>query len=86
MPFYFQTPSVTEGPSGQERLFQFYKLTRGVTVYRVGSNFSTVRYPSQDFLETVDEYWLGGHTYTVDNTTAASLSAAGFGDYLTEIV
>lgn len=86
MSYLFVTPTVWEGPSYGPRLFAFYEFKRGVTVYRVGSQFGEIRFPSQDFLETVDEYWMGGHTHEVSNSTAADLTAAGYGDYLTEIV
>lgn len=86
MSYRFVTPTVYEGPANGPRLFQFYEFKRGITVYRTGSTFGEVRFPSQDFLETVDEYWMGGHTHEVSNATAADLTAAGYGDYLTEIV
>jgi hypothetical protein len=86
MPYLFTTPTVEEGPAGGHRLFHFYTLDRGVTVVRTGTSYQMVRFPSQDLLEEVDEYWLGGSTTEVDDNTAAGLDAAGFGDYLTEIV
>lgn len=87
MPYTFVTPTVSEGPAGQdERLWMFYKLDRGITVLRYGSEFVQVRFPTTDVLDEADEYWLGGTTSTVSNATAALLSAAGYDDYLTEIV
>lgn len=86
MPYLFTTPTVDEGPAGGHRLFEFYTLPRGVTVYRVGTEFGEVRYPTQDFLNEVDEYWLGGSVSEVDDDTAALLEDAGYGDYLTEII
>lgn len=86
MSYLFVTPTVNEAPANGPRLFEFYEFRRGVTVVRVGSSFKNVRFPSQDYLETVDEYWMGGHTHEVSDATAADLTAAGYGDYLTEIV
>jgi hypothetical protein len=88
MPYTFVTPTVPEGPAGggNVRLWDFYTLDRGVTVIRVGTKFSQVRFPTQDLLAEVDEYWLGGTTNTVSDSTAADLIAAGFSDYITEIV
>lgn len=86
MPYLFTTPTVEEGPAGGSRLFEFYTLDQGVTVIRTGTTYRSVRFPSQDLLEQVDEYWLGGSTYEVDDATAAGLTTAGYGDYLTEIV
>lgn len=87
MPYTFVTPTVPEGPAGgRHRLWDFYTLDRGVTVIRQGTKFSSVRFPTQTLLASVDEYWLGGTTHTVSDSTAADLTAAGYGDYLTEIV
>lgn len=86
MPYLFETPTIDEGPAGGARLFEFYTLPRGITVVKVGSKFLNVRYPTQDYLKSVDEYWIGGGTHTVSDATAAELIAAGYSDYLTEIV
>jgi hypothetical protein len=86
MSYSFVTPTVQEGPAGGHRLFDFYTLDRGVTVVKQGTKYTQVRYPSQDLLEAVDAYWLGGTTNVVSDEEAASLTAAGYGDYLTEIV
>ncbi len=86
MPYIFETPTVQEGPAGGHRLFEFYTLDRGVTVVRTGTNYQMVRFPSQDLLEQVDEYWSGGSTHEVSDEAAAGLTTAGYGDYLTEIV
>jgi len=86
MPYTFVTPTVPEGPAGGHRLFDFYTLDRGVTVIKQGTTYTRVRYPSQLLLEAVDAYWLGGTTNVVSNEEAASLTAAGYGDYLTEII
>lgn len=86
MPYMFKTPHVLEGPIGGHRLFEFYERKQGVTVVQIAGKFSEVRFPSQDLLNYVDRYWLGGSTYEVDDATASQLSAAGYSDYLTEIV
>lgn len=86
MPYVFKPPTVKEGPAGGHRLFEFYTLDEGVTVYRVGDDFYETRYPSQDTLAEADEFWLGGHEYTVDDRTADMLTDAGYQDNLTLIV
>lgn len=86
MPYTFVTPTVPEGPAGGHRLFDFYTLDRGVTVIKLNGKYQQVRYPSQQVLDSVDAYWLGGTTNVVSDDEAASLTAAGYGDYLTEIV
>jgi len=87
MPYLFKTPTVLEGPIGENhRLWQFYKLDRGVTVIKANNGYAQVRFPTQDLLDSVEAYYLGGHEYEVSNTEAASLTAAGYGSYLTEII
>jgi len=80
MPNYiFTTPVVEEGPSGGHRLFYFFKLNRALTVIRVGDEYEADRWYSQDELEAVDEYWLGGHEHEVTEATKAGLIAGGIG-------
>jgi hypothetical protein len=87
MPYLFKTPTVLEGPIGENhRLWQFYKLDRGVTVIKANNGYAQVRFPTQDLLDSVEAYYLGGHEYEVSNDEAASLTAAGYGSYLTEII
>lgn len=86
MAYTFRPPHVIEAGSGGHRLFQFSGLNKGVTVVQSGSKFYETQFPSQDLLDIADKYWLGGHIYTVDNATAADLTAAGYGSNLTEIV
>lgn len=86
MPYVFKTPTVSEGPIGDHRLFMFYEQDRGVTVARYGDDFYEMRYPSEDDLQEADEYWVGGYEHVVTDATASMLSDAGYDDYLTEIV
>jgi len=75
--YIFTTPYVEEGPSGQHRLFYFFKLRQGLTVYRVGSTYRTGRFFTQDQLDSFDEYWLGGHEHSVTEATKNGLIASG---------
>lgn len=77
--YKFTTPAVAEGPSGGHRLFYFFKIDRGLTVVRTGSSFKTGRWFSQDQLDTVDEYWLGGHEASVSEATKAALIGGNIG-------
>lgn len=77
--YIFTTPYVEEGPTGQHRLFYFFKLRQGLTVIRNGSTFATGRWFSEDVLNEVDEYWLGGHQSSVSEATKAALIAGGIG-------
>lgn len=85
MPYNFVTPSVKEGMQTNDPLFRYYSLQEGITVVYDNDEFYETRYPSMDDLVNVSAYWLGGHVYVVDDSMAARLTAAGYGDYLTEI-
>lgn len=60
-------------------------VPRGVSLLVTGSSVVENQYPSQDDLANCDYYFLGGHTYTVSDTQAATLTAAGYGSYLTPV-
>ena len=77
--YIFSTPYVEEGPTGQHRLFYFYKLRQGLTVIQNNGVFKTGRWFSQDQLESYDNYWIGGHAHVVDEATKAALIAGGIG-------
>lgn len=85
MPYTFTTPTVDEGPIGNERLFQFFTKAKGVTVARYGEDILEFRYPSEDELAEADDVWIGGHSYTVSDASADVLIAAGYGNYLVRI-
>ena len=77
--YIFETPTVDEGFEGVQRLFTFYKLTRGISIIRVSGTYRQVRYPYDGDLDTYQEVYLGGSKYTVDDTTKAALIAGGVG-------
>ena len=60
-------------------------IGRGVSLLITGSTVTENRTPSQDDLAAADQYFLGGHEYTVDQDTADILIAAGSSEYLTVI-
>jgi hypothetical protein len=77
--YIFETPTVDEGFEGVQRLFTFYKLTRGISIIRVNGTYRQVRYPYDGDLDTYQEVYLGGSKYTVDEATKAALIAGGVG-------
>ena len=80
MPNYiFTTPVVEEGPSGQHRLFYFFKLNRGLTIARYGATYEIGRWFNHDELQEADEYWLGGHEHEVTQATKDALIAEDIG-------
>jgi hypothetical protein len=77
--YIFETPTVDEGFEGVQRLFTFYKLTRGISIIKVNGTYRQVRYPYDGDLDTYQEVYLGGSKYTVDDATKAALIAGGVG-------
>jgi hypothetical protein len=76
----FKTPTIEEGPAGTHRLFQFYKLDRGLTiVLKPTGGYAQIRYPEDEALETYPVVYRGGYEYVVDDGTKAALIAGGVG-------
>ena len=61
-------------------------IARGVTFIVNGSTVTTTLYPYQDDLFNADWYVLGGHNQVITDAQAAVLIAAGYGDYVTQVV
>lgn len=77
--YKFTTPVVEEGPSGEHRLFYFFKLNRGLSVAKVNGSYITVRWPSEDVISSYEEFYLGGHEHSVSEATKAALIASSLG-------
>lgn len=78
MAYVFHTPTVSEGPLAEGRLFSRYRLVRGITVLKHGSTYTEVRYPSSEEVAEADIAYMGGYSYPVDATEKAALEAAGY--------
>lgn len=78
MAYLFVPPTVDYGPAGGNWLFYRYKLSHGVTVYKVGNTYYEEEYPSQDDLDTATAIYLGGHEYNVTEAEKDDLEAAGY--------
>ena len=85
MPYIFKTPVVEEGPIGSHRLWQFYRLERGITVFRIDGNYYETQSVSQEEMDMADVVYLGGHEYEVSDEEADNLIDAGYEEFLTEI-
>ena len=83
--YQFHTPSYELKPVNGGRLLSRYRMNVGVSVVKYGATYETVYTPSIDTWNTADEVYLGGRVYEVSNEEAALLTAAGFGQYLTEV-
>lgn len=78
MAYRFTTPTVSEGPAAEGRLFSRFRLVRGVTVLKVDGQYYEIRYPSSEEVAAADVAYMGGYSYTVDATEKAALEAAGY--------
>lgn len=86
MPYLFVGPTEKIFPVGQHRLFEFFeRFDSGICLYRLNGVWYEDTFPAQDTLDLADIVYLGGHEYVVDNSTAAELTAAGYGEFLTEL-
>jgi hypothetical protein len=78
MAYLFKTPTVSEGPLGEGRLFSRYRLVKGVSVLKMDGEYFEVRYASEEEVKAADKFYLGGITYEVDAEEKADLEAAGY--------
>ena len=77
--YIFEPPIVREGPAGGHRLFEFYKLNRGISIVRDAGVYMQVRYLTDEDLRSYQEVYLGGNKHEVDATTRAAFIAGGVG-------
>ena len=77
----FLPPTVDEGLQGVQRLFQFYKLTRGISIVLNPSTgtYQQIRNPLDESLPSYPQVYRGGYEYTVDDATREALINANVG-------
>jgi hypothetical protein len=78
MAYRFTTPTISEGPAGEGRLFERFRLVRGITVLKIDGQYYELRYPSSEEVEAAEEAYMGGYSYEVTIGEKASLEAAGY--------
>lgn len=78
MAYRFTTPTISEGPAGEGRLFSRYRLVRGITVLKVDGLYYETRFPSSEEVEAAEVAYIGGYSYEVDATEKAALESAGY--------
>ena len=78
MAYRFTTPTVSEGPAGEGRLFGRYRLVRGITILKVDGEYYEVRFPSSEEVDAADEAYIGGYSYEVSLGEKTALEAAGY--------
>jgi hypothetical protein len=75
--YIFTPPTVEEGPtSTNHRLFQFFRLKRGISIGKKDGSYFQNRYPAQDDIDTYSEFYHGGHEHSVSEATKTALIAA----------
>ena len=60
MAYRFTTPTVSEGPAGEGRLFGRYRLVRGITVLKIDGVYYELRYPSSEEVASAQAAYIGG--------------------------
>jgi hypothetical protein len=78
MAYRFRTPTVSEGPAGEGRLFSRFRLVRGITVLKIQGEYYEMRYPSSEEVQEAEIAYIGGYTYEVSAGEKAALEAAGY--------
>jgi hypothetical protein len=75
----FFPPTVEYGPAALDYLFYRYKLTRGISVLKIGNLYKLFDTPSTDQIDASSEYYAGGHEYEVSDATKTALLNANIG-------
>lgn len=83
MAYYFNPPTISEGPAGGGRLFIRYRLNRGITVMRTQGVWSEIRFPTEDQTRAAEWVFLGGHKHPITEVQRTELIAAGYGANIT---
>jgi hypothetical protein len=78
MAFRFTTPTISEGPAADGRLFSRYRLTRGVSVLKIDGEYYELRSPSSEEIAEAEAAYIGGYSYEVSAGEKAALEAAGY--------
>lgn len=78
MAYRFTTPTISEGPAGEGRLFERFRLVRGITVLKIDGEYYEVRHPSSEEVQEAEVAYIGGYSYEVSPGEKAALEAAGY--------
>jgi hypothetical protein len=78
MAYRFTTPTISEGPAGEGRLFSRYRLTRGISVLKIDGVYYELRYPSAEEVASAQAAYIGGYSYEVSEGEKIQLEAAGY--------
>ena len=78
MAYKFTTPTISEGPAGEGRLFSRFRLVRGITVLKVDGQYYQTRFPSSEEVTAAEVAYIGGYSYIVSIGEKVALEAAGY--------
>jgi hypothetical protein len=78
MAYRFTTPTISEGPAGEGRLFSRYRLTRGISVLKIDGVYYELRYPSAEEVASAQAAYIGGYSYEVNEGEKIQLEEAGY--------
>jgi hypothetical protein len=82
MAYTFRPPTVSRRVDATDFLWSRVSYQEGQTVLKMtDGSYRTVAVVDPD-LAGVAVTYLGGHVHTIDDTEAAALTAAGYGEYL----
>ena len=79
----FNGPTLTYKPGRPADLW-FVSQKIGKTVLKKDGVWRTVMTPQEDYLATCDVVLRGGFVHTISQDLADELTAAGYGDYVSE--
>ena len=78
MAYRFTTPTISEGPAGEGRLFSRYRLVKGVSVLKIDGEYYELQYPSSEEVEAAEIAYIGGYSYEVGEGEKIQLEEAGY--------
>ena len=85
MAYLLKTPTVKEGPAGFGRLFYRYKIDRNDSLLVYGTAVVRLRTPSILEINEARYAYVGGHEYYLSQVEYDILTAAGYGQYITNV-
>jgi hypothetical protein len=78
--YIFTPPYAEETPNGARGVFLYLlKIRNGISIAKANGVYFRDRYPSQDNIDTYEEFFSGGHKHSVSESTKTALLAAGVG-------
>lgn len=78
--YIFTPPYVDETPDGARGVFAYLlKIRNGISIGKLNGVYFQNRFPSQDDIDTYQEFYPGGHKHSVSESTRTALLAANVG-------